>query len=397
MPSVHAKLSPSSAARWITCPGSVALSATVPCEDTGSSFAREGTLAHTLAEIEASLTFGLITRDEYRMRYDAWTQEMEAEFSDAAEERTEEMTEAVGGYLDLLEEHGAGKPGYSIFLEQRVSTGVTQSWGTSDAVIVGTDTVEIVDLKYGRGVEVDAVSNPQLMLYALGAVRKYADIVNPATVSMTVYQPRLRHVDTWTVSLDYLTRWRDETARPAAKEALSGEGHFQPSEVACKWCPAAAVCKPRADWVVRHDFEADPNTLTPEEIARLLPRLPVIEKFIKDTTAEALRLAYSGEGVPGYKAVRAAGRRKIVDETEAIKRLTDRGYSVEAVSVNKIKPLGALEKVVGRGKLSEALGDTLTKSEGLLKIVEESARGEAVTRDSEAGNEFDVVEEAENA
>lgn len=392
MPSAHAKLSPSSAARWITCPGSVALSASVDQEDTGSSFAREGTLAHSLAEIEASRAFGLIDRDGYREQYGYWDTQMQDEFGADRWQQVDEMTEAAGGYIDLLEDHGAGQLGYSIFLEQRVNTGVAQSWGTSDAVIVGTESIEIVDLKYGRGVEVDAVSNPQLMLYALGAVRKYADIVDPVSVTMTVYQPRLRHIDTWTVSLDYLTRWRDEVARPAAREALSGSGHFQPSEVACRFCPAASICKPRADYVLSQDFEADPNALTTEEIAHILPKLSIIEKFVKDVSAEALRIAYSGDGVPGYKAVRSAPRRKIVDEAEAVKRLQAAGYEPSAVQVPKMKPLGALEKLVGKGALPDILGDTLGKSEGSLKIVEESARGQAVTRDSEAGNEFDVVE-----
>lgn len=391
MPSNHATLGPSGAARWINCTASVEMSKKVPKQ--GSSvFAQEGTFAHSLGEIEAGTAFGIIDFAEYGGQYSKWLADMKDEYPKDWQAKVEEMQGHIDGYVDLIRDHSRDIKAATIFLEQRVDTGVQGCWGTSDTVIVGSDTIEIIDLKYGMGVEVDAVHNYQLMLYALGACNKFSAIVEPEKVRMTVYQPRINHVSTWEVSYDFLVKWREEVAKPAAKEALSREGKFNPSLTACRWCPAAGICKPRADKVLAEDFGEDPTVITPDELGSLLGRLPEISKFIDDVKESALHRAYTlGEAIPGYKVVRSGGRRIINDQPIAIQTLIEKGYPAEKVSTVKIKGIGDLEKLVGKTELPEIIGSFITKTEGKPALAPVEDRRKAISREDSAKEDFGEV------
>lgn len=391
MPTKHATLGPSVASRWINCTASVAMSAKVP--RSGSSvFAQEGTFAHSLGEIEAGHAFGIIDFADYGKQYSGWLEDMKKEYPKDWESKVEEMEGHVDGYVDLIRDHASEITAPTIFLEQKVDTGVQGCWGTSDTVIVGSDTIEIIDLKYGMGVPVDVVHNYQLMLYALGACNKFADIVEPKKVRMTVYQPRIFHTSSWEVSYEFLNRWREEVAKPAAKEALSDNGKFNPSLEACRWCPAAGICKPRADKVLSEDFGQDPTIISVEDLSELLGRIPEIKKFLDDVTESALHRAYTlGESIPGYKVVRSGGRRVIDDPAVAIQTLIDKGYNAEQVSTVKIKGVGDLEKLIGKAQFPEVLGDFVRKTEGKPALAKADDRRKAIAREDTAKEDFGEV------
>lgn len=396
MPDEHARLSPSSAARWISCPASVReAEKLVRVDDEGSVFATEGTNAHTLGELQASRAFGHMTEAEYRAGLAQWEKAVPDEADRA------EMEEHIAGYVEYLRSRLT--PNAAYFAEQRMPTGVPESWGTSDSVIVTPTTVEIVDLKYGAGVPVSAEKNPQLRLYALGALDTYGNLLGTTThVTMTVYQPRLNNVSSETLTVEALQLWREEVAIPAANEALyAAKPRFGPSDKACRWCPLAGVCRERMEWATRQDFgnvvaEAappeprSPATLRPEEIGRVLPRLKSITAWAKDVESTALELAYAnGVEIPGYKVVRSGGQRKITDDTAAIQRLIDMGFQAEQVAKPlQAETIGKLEKLLGKKEFAEHLGDLLQKSQGRESLAPVSDKRPAITATSDAAADF---------
>ena len=397
--SAHAKLSPSSSVRWIQCPASVREVEKLPQDqEEPSPYALEGTYAHLLGEIRARREFGLSTEEEYRSGLKEWERLV------TDEDTRSEMEKHIDGYIDLIRERMA-QPGAALFVEQQMDSGVEDVWGTSDAVVVTPSTVEIIDLKYGQGVPVQAKGNPQLRLYGLGALGTYGGLLGATEkVSMTVYQPRVGNVSTETLSTGALLLWRDEVAAPAAQEALHGRSpRFGPSESACRWCPVAGVCSARMREATLADFgdilaeetselPRDPATLSPEELSRILPRLKSISSWVKDVEAAALKMAYSdGIPIPGYKVVRSGGVRKIKDSTAAIQRLIDMGFNAEQVAKPaQVETFAKLEKLLGKDGVAENLGDLITKTEGRESLVPESDKRPAVSSISEAVKDFEA-------
>lgn len=404
MPGEHAKLSPSSAERWISCPPSVRMieEHTDPnVRDEDSVYAREGTLAHALGELTAGLEFGLITKRAYNRGMKAWEAEFLAmNYSDGTHQ---EMEEHVGSYVELIRERLARVPGSALFLEQRMDSGVPRCWGTSDVVIVGPEHIEIIDLKYGAGVFVSAHDNYQLNLYSLGALDTYGDLIETTTrVYMTIFQPRMNNVSTRDLHPDELRAWRSEVAIPAAELALSDNpGEFGPSEKACRWCPVAAICRARVGAAIEEAFGEDfleepipeevpkPEVLTDDELGAALERVPFIKSWLSTLEEYALEKAYGrGERIPGHKVVMSGGRRTVTDPTAAIQTLIDSGYKAEQVADFKVKPLGQLEKLVGKKELPEMLGDLLKKGEGKPSLVPESDPRQPISRQGDAEAAF---------
>ena len=389
MPDEHARLSPSGASRWIACPASVLMSEKVPREE--SIYAREGTLAHALAELEAALHFELIDGQVYDQDVSAWmdeAREFGMDDSDIAE-----VQRHCADYVELLQGFVDETPNSVVLLEQRVQTGIESCWGTSDAVIVSPDVVHIVDLKYGKGVAVSSVENPQLMLYGVGALETYGDLLGEvSTVRMTVFQPRTQYpVGTFDIEPDDLRAWRD-SLKPVADEALglTGNPRFGPSAKTCRWCPAAGDCSERVKTLALEDFGGEVELMSNDEIAELLPRIDDFRQWAQVVEKAALRRAYSeGQEVPGYKVVASRGRRQITDDAAAIQLLIDGGYTAAQVSKVSIRGFGELEKLMGsRGELDYLIGDYIRVSEGQPSLVKESDRRPAISPASEAAQEF---------
>ena len=391
MPAKHATLGPSSAARWLTCTASVEMAQKAP-PPKESDFAREGTIAHSLAEVEARRAFKLPGHETYEADLENVYSELLEHLGgdlEATEREYEAMQDYVAWYLDILAE-AKGDTG-ALLLEQRLATGIKGCWGTSDAVIIRGDTIHVIDLKYGRGVEVSPVENPQFMLYALGALRAYRDMLEETRrVKTTVFQPRINNVDTWEITVEDLEAWRDKVARPAARKALTGENtEFTPSESACKFCPAAGICKPRAESITAVAFDADPNIISLEDRAGYLARLGEIKSWVKHMEETSLELAYErGETIPGWKVVRSGSRRVVADVDAATERLQAAGYDESQFTTRKMAGVTDLDRLVGKKNLPEVLGDALQLTEGRPSLVPESDRRKAISKKQEVEELF---------
>lgn len=361
----HAVLSPSSAHRWMRCPGSVRLTADLS-EPEASPYALEGTMAHELCAVEASFAFGLISAQEYDDGIDAWRESTPDEYQ-------EDMHRHAASYVALLGTLAGGHDGAEVMIEKRVRTGVDSCWGTADAIIVSDESVHVVDYKYGKGVRVNAPGNEQLRLYALGSLNGFGR--DSATrVSMTIYQPRLDHVSTDSMSIADLRTWRDDAVAPQATLALGDNGPVVPSETACRWCPIAGSCKARADYMIRQDF-APAELMDSTELGHVLHQLPDIEHWVKAVRDEALKRDH----VTGWKKVRSAPRRQIKDAEAAIDVFTAAGLGVDDVSVRKLKPLAALERATGgKSQLRDVLGELLSMTEGSIVLAPEDDSREEV-------------------
>lgn len=353
--------------------------------DVPSVYAEEGTRCHNLAEIEASHAFGLTTDEQYKTFKAAWLKKAEEHGDDV-----EEMERHVAAYVGFLHERmEAMGPGTTIYFEKRVQTGIPGCWGTGDAVLVSPTRVEVVDFKYGQGIVVRAEDNPQLKLYGLGVLEKFGDVLgNTETVGMHIHQPRAGGMSHFSMSAEDLRAWREDEVLPLARETQSPDARFGPSEAACRFCPAAGVCAPRAAYVAQRDF-GNPDLLSPEELAAAFRSLPEIRDWCNAVEAAALHQAYSeGVPLPGLKVVLSGGRRNITDADEAVKVLVAAGYAVEQVARLGMKPLSDLERLVGKKRLPEVLGDLLRKSDGKPALVEEDDSRPAISPTTEAQKDF---------
>jgi hypothetical protein len=387
MPGEHAVLSPSSAERWIECPGSVALTRNIP-EGPESLYAHEGTVAHELAFLKASRHFGKITSEQFIHRRAAWRKE-NADLLDRDEIEVE-MERHTDAYVDLIEREMALHHNSQLMLEQRLDSGVPGCWGTTDASIVSPTHVETIDFKYGAGVAVEARGNPQLRLYACGVLDTYGDMLGVVKeVRITVHQPRMDHVLTDVMTPEALREWRDTVATPAAEEALSDDAHFGPSESACRWCPASGRCAAQLEAVFAEPF-VEPGMLSPDEIADAKNRLPLISVWMNALEETALNMAYSeGTPIPGYKVVLSGGKRSISDQAAAVQHLIEEhGYATDEVAKLSLRGIGELEKLMGKEKFAELLKPYINPPVGRPALVPESDKRPAVAPNSQAAIEF---------
>lgn len=388
-PEVHATLSPSSSERWISCPASVQLIATSAPPEQVSAYALEGTVAHALGEIRASIAFGYLTEKQGHDRIKSWRKKYRVD-----PQTESEMEHHISKYVTLLQERAELHPHTQVRLEQRLNTGIPSCWGTGDAILVSPSHVEVVDLKYGRGVEVQAEGNTQLRLYGVGALDSYGDILGETdTVYMTIFQPRLHHTLTAEMSADDLRAWRDRII-PIAQSALDGTGEFGPSEQACRWCPLSGRCKAQLEYVTARDFATPPELMGPADLAEALAIAPAIKDWLAALEIAALSSAYSeGKTIPGYKVVMSGGRR-VIDNLEGVAEvLTMVGYDYDQFSSRKLRGIGELEKLLGKERMSSLLSDFIRKTEGKPAIVPEADPRPSASPDVEAAKVFDAVGE----
>lgn len=377
----HATLSPSSAHRWLSCPASVLASQNEP--DESSVFAEEGTDAHTIAELTARLTLGLIDQDQFDKAHDEWAKGCDFD--------RDEMRHHAQGYADMLRELAEGLTRYTAVLEKSVDTGIPGCWGTADAMVLTPSHFHVTDFKYGRGVPVQAKGNPQMMMYGLGALETYADIYQPTEITLRIHQPRINNYSEHTMPVAELLSWK-ESILPIARQALQPGAPFGPSEDACRFCPLSGKCRAQADQVLAADF-GNPAELTVTELAEALARVPEIKQWLTALEASSLDRVYSkGEVVPGWKVVRSGGKRVITDELAAIDRLVAVGHGREAVADLKLVTLAKLDKLVGKDNLPEVLGPLLSRSEGRPSLVPEGDARPAIDPISGAQQDFSVTD-----
>lgn len=330
----HAKLSASGSHTWIPCTASIKACEGIPRKS--SVYADEGTLAHDVGEC---LLLG-----------------------QPLPEHTDEMLAYVQQYVDYCEELRA--PGSTMFVEQRVSFArfvPGGGFGTADCIIVRKGRLDIIDLKYGQGVQVDAQDNPQLRLYAFGALEQLALEYDVETVGMHIVMPRLDHISTEVLPAAELDSWVEEVVRPAAHAAYTGEGAvFSPGEKQCQFCPAQGSCRARLDvYKGALGYRPERDHITEQEIAAVLDQQAAMESWLKDVRAYALELALEGHKIPGYKVVEARKNRVV---SASVAELG------EAVYTRKLKGLGELEKTFGK----DVIAPYTSKPEGGPTLAPES-------------------------
>ena len=374
----HAVLSASGSHRWLNCTPSARLE--LEFENTGSEAAREGTAAHALCEHKLKRALHMRSRRP------------------ASDYDSDEMEECTDAYVDfVMEQYEAAKQVCEdpvILIEQRLdfSCYVPDGFGTGDCLIISDDRLHIIDFKYGMGVLVEAEDNPQMKLYALGALAVYDALYDIREVSMTIFQPRRENVSTWTIPVEDLKAWAENELKPRAKMAYDGEGEYLPGEW-CTFCRAAVRCRARAEEklkLAQTEFRMPP-LLTDAEIEDILAVLPDLTKWANEITAYALDTALNhGKEWNGFKVVEGRSVRKYRDEAAVAEAAKEAGY--KDIYRQSLIPLTEMQRLMGKDRFEEILGGLITKAPGRPTLVPKSDRRPAMNV-SNAINEFYEIKE----
>lgn len=371
----HALLSASGAHRWLVCTPSAKLEEGFP--DTTSEAAREGTLAHELAELKARHYF--YTPDFGKKKYTTRANKLKKE--DLWKDEMERYTDEYLDYLKVTALNLNTAP--YVAIEQKLDLGnwIPEGFGTADCVMVYGNTVHVFDFKYGKGVQVDAEQNPQMMLYALGAYAAYKMLYPIEQICMTIVQPRIDHVSEWTCTLEELLSFGEKVKEKAAL-AIEGKGEYHPDEKACRFCRAKAQCRARSDFNVKKAFNIGemPPLISAEEAGKRLLELQDIVKYQKDLQEWALSECLAGKDVPGWKAVEGRSVRDWSDMDAAFDKLIESEMTMEEMLYEK-KPLtlAQVEKLIGKKDFQDTVGEFVVKKSGKPTLVKESDKREAIT------------------
>lgn len=369
----HALLSPSAAHRWINCTAAPRLEATV--EDSGSSYAAEGTLAHAYCAQKLKEFLGLPTEDEAKEI---------AELSDRY--HTGEMDEYTDTYKAfVLEKFNAARAitrDALLLVETRLdfSGYVPEAFGTADAVIIADGTMEVIDFKYGKGVRVSADDNPQMKIYALGAYERFSFEYRIEHVRMTIVQPRLDNLSEFELSVSDLLAWTDEVLIPKANEAYGENGVQVPGDW-CQFCKVKSNCRALAQKCIEAaKNRPDPKLISPDELAAdVLPMLAAVKTWLAGVEDYALQQALSGVQLAGWKVVEGRSVRKITDQDGAALALNKAGYkTTEIYKPQELRNITDLEKLVGKKQFAAICGDFIEKPQGKPTLAPESDKRPAI-------------------
>ena len=400
-PTGHTFLAPSASHRWLVCTPSAMVESTEPT--VFSPYAKEGTEAHALAEIKLSYMLGKINVTEYETRFD--------NFKLTSEYYSEEFNEYVNKYcvevMTIVNEDYKGQD-VKVELEEYVVFDdiVPKGAGTSDVVIIGKNFIHIVDLKFGKGVPVSAIGNPQLRLYALGAVRKHIRECTCSEVRMTIIQPRLDDESTDTINIKDLNDWAINYVKPRAELAIVGKGEFVSGEH-CKFCKFKGKCKALADQqlaIAKAEFEdavenkmMEPAEMSPEVLSRILDIAPKFVAWFNDIERYATNATINfGLKIPGYKLVEGRSTRVITNPDAIIEKLKVSGFSEESyLKPKELLGISALEKNVGKKLFNDLCGQYLIKPMGKPTLVPESDKRIAIESKYLDGREFIEVQGTE--
>lgn len=377
-PNQHALLSASSAHRWMGCTPSARLEQEFA--DQESEAAAEGSAAHALAEHKLRKALKLRSRKPVS-KYDC-----------------DEMDDYTTGYVEFvmeaLAEAKLNCPDPLVLIEQKLdfSCYVPDGFGTGDCLIVASPRLHVIDFKYGLGVLVDAYQNPQMMLYALGALRIFDCLYDITEVAMTIYQPRRENVSTWTISVDELREWAETTLKSKADLAFRGEGEYTPGSW-CQFCRAAVKCRARAEAkleLARFEF-AQPPLLSDDEIEEILGKLDDLTKWANEIVAYAQDAAINhGKEWSGFKLVESRTNRKYTDEDAVAHAAAAAGYY--DIYRKSLIPITEMEKLMGKQTFKEVLGGLVIKPAGRPTLVPASDKRPAITTVG-ANHDFNEITE----
>jgi hypothetical protein len=383
----HALLSASGASRWIACSPSARLEENF--ENKSSSFAEEGTLAHEFAEINLKASLGLLNAKQRTKALDNFVKN--EYYSIAMEEYVQKHVDYV---VEQFTEAKRLTPDAVLLIETKVDIThlIEEGFGTCDVIIIADGVLEVIDLKYGMGVRVEAEENKQLMLYGSGALEAYDMLYDIHTVRLTITQPRLESISSWEISAQDLRQWGEEVVKPSAVKAYAGEGE-QVTGDHCKFCRASARCKAQADLALstaQEDFK-DPQLLSDEELVDVYAKIPNIDAWLKKVSAYMYEEALEGKKWSGYKLVDGQNRRAWSDEEEAFNILSANGCEPNKIlSEPKLKGITEIEKLVGKKEFPSLLGDVVMHKKTSPSLVPESdKRPELLSAEDRAIKDFD--------
>lgn len=349
----HAVLSASASKRWLNRPPSAKLNAEIP--DITTEYAKEGTDAHELAEYKVNQLLG-IKADNPAENLDYYNQEME----DCTDSYAQYISEQMSQYSSPV-----------VMVEQRLdfSKYVPGGFGTGDCIIVADDVLTVIDFKYGKGVAVEAEYNPQMMLYALGALEMFSILYDIIEIQMVIFQPRIENISEFSMSVSDLLDWAENELKPKAELAAKGEGEFCAGEH-CRFCKVKATCRKRAEYnlaIAKYDF-APPDMLQDSEIAMILERADSLTAWAADVKEYALSEALKGRKWNGYKVVEGRSNRKYTDEKMAAAVVKKAGK--DPYSEPKILGITEMTKMLGgKKKFEELLSKYVYKPQGKPTLV----------------------------
>lgn len=381
----HALLSASSAHRWLKCTKSARLEEQFP--DTTSEAAKEGTLAHELAELKVRNYFKPGDVSKRKLTFAIKKFKEDPLWDD-------EMLIHTDTYIDYIRDVSIKLPATPfVEVEKRVdfSDYVPEGFGTADCIMIQGNTLFVIDFKYGKGVPVSAEENPQMMLYALGAYEACKILYPIERIRLGIVQPRLPDgISEWECTLEELLQFGDY-AKERATLAFAGEGEFAPGEKTCKFCRAKKQCRARSDHNVKMAFNLGdlPPLITKEEAGQRLLAMRDVVAYQKDMQEWALSECLAGNEVPGWKAVEGRRSRDWTDMDAAFEKLTKSGVVAEEILWEK-KPLtlAQVEKIIGKKDFADAVGEFVTQKPGKPTLVEASDKRQAITNKVTAQEAF---------
>lgn len=379
----HALLSASSAKMWLACPPSARINAELP--DKTSADAEAGTLAHAICELKL--------KQQYIKPQSKATFRKKLKALQEREHYQKEMDGYTDDYVDYIAKlvHEFDAEPY-IQAEKRVDYShiAPEGFGTADCILIGGGQLHIVDFKYGKGVPVSAEANPQLKLYALGALQACQMLYPIETIVLHIVQPRIQNDNCSRQPVEELRKW-GEMIKPWAQQAYRGEGEFRATDEGCKWCKIKATCRTRADKhleLAKEEFRRPPE-LSAEEVGAILKQAKDLKAWAADLEDWTLKELLKGGSVPGWKAVEGRSNRAFRDLDEAFDLLQKQGLAEEAMLYER-KPLSlaAVERLLGKKAFEEALGDQIIRPPGKPTLAPEADKREAITLQTSAAEDF---------
>lgn len=386
MPPVkHALLGASDAAKWLNCPASARLEEKLP--DKAGNAAAEGSLAHELAELKVrkyclepmsksayTRAFNKIKKNElYQQEMDGYTDE----------------------YLEFIKDammRFENRPYVTVEVSLDYSDYAPEGFGTADCIMIGGDTMRVIDFKYGKGIPVPAEENPQMMLYAMGALKRYAMLYSIQNVVLAIMQPRNGGSSEWSITANELRGWGEKTVAPAAQLAFAGDGECK----AGHWCDdhfckCRSRCRAYTDQIKHAEKYAvlDPRILSDEEVGQALSAAAHVKTWFGVLETYALENVLEGKAIPGWKAVEGRSVRQFDDLDTAFKDIVSAGIDESLLYTRTPLTLAKLEKTFGKKKFAEIAGGHIIKPLGKPTLVPESDPREPYSR---AAADFDGLE-----
>lgn len=377
----HAVLSCSGASRWMNCTPSARLEEQFPDQD--SEYAKEGTLAHELAELKLRSLLKLFRKEKSTKKE---TDERRARVKEimASPYYNKEMEGHTDDYcafvMNLYAKAKEEDPAALMLIEERVNLRsiIEDGEGTCDVIIISRQTLTTIDLKYGQGVQVEATNNSQLKLYGFGALEAYGFLYNISEVQLIIFQPRRDHISEWTTAAQDLTLWANIDVQIKAAVAFKGEGDQMPGSW-CHFCKARVHCKALADETTNTLLGqlGDTFLMNDEQLLEIYEKKDRLIKYVESVADYVYMKAIEGKSWTGYKLVegKSAGR-KIVNEKSAEEALIEAGYLETDIYTRKFKGIGEMEALLGKKGFTDLLGDFTIKPPGKPAFVPESDKRE---------------------